>query len=221
MKTLNDVLLEDILPDSITRDETVKGAAEAIDPQLRVIAPYLDFPSIYANFDRLTSPQLDHLAKQWDVTVWRDSWPVSLKRSVLKASIKEKRKKGTAGAVKKALESLGSSASIVEWWQTEPKGTPHTFTIYATQGYTEGVITSEMQEDIIAAIEDAKPLRSHYDFQVQQQARGGFNVCGFIRVLTYASVRPTPMTSTNLEGAMGFVTCARPIVRSHIIATTA
>ena len=218
MKTLDDVVLSDLLPDSITKDENVKAAAEAIDPQLRAISEKIDIPSIYFNIDKLPSGVLDHLAKQYDVTVWRDSWTVSLKRSVLKTAISEKRKKGTKAAVLDALASISSAATIVEWWETNPKGTPHTFTINATQSKIEGVIDAEMQEDLFALIDDAKPLRSHYNFVLQQNATGGINVYGCLRAMSYASIRATGRVTEDVSGSIGIVAGARPIIQRRLIA---
>lgn len=220
MKSLDDIELLDLIPDSIGKDKTVQGAAQAIDPQLRVIAPYLAYPSILARLDELESGQLDHLAVQFDVTVWRDSWPVDLKRSVLKTAIKEKRLKGTVKAVKDALASLGSAAHIVEWWQENPQATPHTFKVYATQAELNGVISAEMQEDVIDAVYDAKPLRSHFEFIVQERGTGTLNICGVVRALAYASIHNEVITSQDIGGDIGLEACARPIVKSFILAST-
>lgn len=219
MKTIYDAKLIDIMPDSISHDKNVRPASDAIDTQLHALASNIDIASIYMNIDRLPSVAMDHLAKQYDISVWRDSWPDNLKRSVLKSAISEKRKKGTVGAVKKALESLGSAASIVEWWQQTPKGAPHTFTIYATQSKIDGVIDSEMQQDIIAMIDDAKPLRSHYNFVVQEHTTGTIGIYGCMRVLTRSVVRTTESAVVDIEGAVGVVAVARPIIKRHLIAT--
>ncbi|MGN1149983.1 MAG: phage tail protein I, partial [Sutterella sp.] len=125
MKDIETVSLLDLMPDSITSDEKVRNAALAIDPQLRLAASKVDLPSVYVSIDKLTSEQLDHLATAWDVTVWRDYWLVEQKRSVIKSAIAEKRKKGTVKAVRNALEPVLPPASITEWWQTTPRGTPH------------------------------------------------------------------------------------------------
>lgn len=219
MKDLDNIELLDVLPDSIAKDEQIKAAAKAIDPQLKTLALMAGLPSLYVNIDRLTGAQLDHLATQYDVTVWRDSWTDELKRSVLKTAISEKRKKGTIGAVKDALESISSAASIVEWWQETPKGTPHTFKVYATQANIEGVIPFELQEDLISLINDAKPLRSHYNFIVQQNGKGGLNVCGRMRVLTHYRLMAGVAVEAQASGGIGITTAARPIIKRHLIAT--
>ena len=188
MKTLNDVRLSDILPDSIAKDAQVSAAATAIDPYLAAVASGREIPAIYASLSRLTGRPLDHIATQWDVSVWRESWPEDLKRSVLSTAIIDKRKKGTVSAVKGALESISSIATIVEWWQKNPKGTPHTFTVYATVSEFEGTLDSELQEDILALIDDNKPLRSHYDFVLQTTGRGEIGLVGVVRPLVFAKL---------------------------------
>ena len=188
MKTLNDVRLSDILPDSIAKDAQVSAAATAIDPYLAAVASGREIPAIYASLSRLTGRQLDHIAPQWDVSVWRESWPEDLKRSVLSTAIIDKRKKGTVAAVKGALESISSIATIEEWWQKNPKGTPHTFTVYATVSEFEGTLDSELQEDILALIDDNKPLRSHYDFVLQTTGRGEIGLVGVVRPLVFAKL---------------------------------
>lgn len=219
MKTLDDVKLSDVLPDSISKDENVAASAKAIDPQLKLIAEKIDIPSLYINIDRLESTQLDHLAMQYDVTVWRDSWPVAVKRSVLKTAISEKRKKGTVSAVKNALASVASQATITEWWQKEPKGTPHTFEIVVTQSSIDGLVPTELQEDLISLIDDAKPLRSHYEFIVQRNLTSGINIWGGINHLIYASVRSSGAVTDIATGTLGMMAVSRPIIKRHIVAS--
>lgn len=129
---LEKVVLDDLLPDSIAKDDGVAAAAKAIDPQLQIASGFVDIPSIYVSIDRQSSTALDHLATQYDVSVWRDTWPLAVKRSVLKTAIADKRRKGTVEAVKQALASVSSAAVIREWWQKTPRGEPHTFEIVAT-----------------------------------------------------------------------------------------
>lgn len=216
-KTLDEVNLIEIVPDSISKDETVKAAADSIDPQLKAVTYAVGLPSIYYNFDTLTSAQLDHLAMQYDVTVWRESWPVTTKRAVLKTMIQDKRKKGTVAAVKDALSALGSAAILEEWWQTTPTGTPHTFKVFATQTEITGIIPADLQEDVIAAINDAKPLRSHYEFIVAQSFGSTLGVCGYIRPLVYSVVRSQPRTAVDAYGSIGIEAAGRVIIRSHLI----
>lgn len=217
MKDLENITLADLLPDSIAKDKKVDASAKAIDPQLKLMTLALDLPALYVSIDKLSSTQLDHLATQYDVSVWRDSWPIDLKRSALKASIADKRKKGTLGAVKRAIASIGSAGTVTEWWQEEPKGTPHTFRIYATQAQHEGVIDDELQEDLIALIDDAKPLRSHYNFVIQHLLQSGMNACAFIRTATYAKIYDDGREVQEIVSSIGVNVAMRAVTRRHLI----
>lgn len=186
MKTLDDVSLLDILPGGLE----VKDEARAIDPQLRAIDT--DAPLIYTRIDALSSGILDHLAAQYDVTVWRDDWPGNVKRSVLKTALEDKSRKGTVASVKNAVSSLGPSVSIKEWWQYG--GAPHTFKIFVAQNEIEGHVAAEVQTDILAAVDDAKPARSLYDFIIEQPLDGVLNMCGIVRAATYARITSTGRT---------------------------
>ena len=52
-----------------------------------------------------------------------------------------------------------------------------------------GVIDAELQEDMMAMVNDAKPLRSHFELVVQETFSGGVNFYGCVRRGVYARVR--------------------------------
>lgn len=185
MRDYKNAVFSDLLPDSIAQDKQAQAAAKALNPYLQEVERQSETVAIVANINKLTSLQLDHLAQEYDLSVWRGSWPVAVKRQVMRTAIAIKSRVGTVQAVKEALASIGSAATIVEWWETEPKGEPHTFTIYATQSDAEGLIDAEMQEDLRALVDDAKPLRSHYDFVMQNKCKTGVNVFACFRSVFY------------------------------------
>lgn len=188
MTEINDVKLSQLIPENLNRDGNVKACADALDPQLQEIALNVDAPSIYLHLDSLTSEQLDHMATQWDASVWRQSWPIEIKRNVINNVIRDKRKKGTLLAVKNAIESIGIIISITEWWQETPKATPHTFKVVASLSDFDGLFEAELQEDAIQLINDAKPVRSHYDFIIETRHSGDIGLIGLYRKLAYARV---------------------------------
>ena len=165
MTEINDVKLSQLIPENLNRDVNVKACADALDPQLQEIALNVDAPSIYLHLDSLTSEQLDHMATQWDASVWRQSWPVEIKRNVINNVIRDKRKKGTLLAVKNAIESIGIIISITEWWQETPKATPHTF-------------------KVVASLSDFD-----YDFIIETRHSGKIGIIGNCRKLSYSRVR--------------------------------
>lgn len=190
MKTVVDIKLEDTLPRSISSDKKVSAAAAAIDPHLQFIGKAINTPMIYLYLAKLSSVQLDHLAAGFNVTPWRDYWSVALKRSAIIANFDNKRKRGTLSAVKKAVESLGSAVYITEWHKQTPPGTPGTFRIVAT--YFDGSTSDEeAQEDVIKAVEDAKPFTRHFELIMAQSAKGGINVYGCIRPMTVVKLHNT------------------------------
>lgn len=188
-KKINEIGVEDLLPSSIKHDATVDSAAKAIDPSLKTLAGDLELPALYANLAKLSGKQLDHIAYGWDASVWRDTWPDDLKRSIIRNVTREKRVRGTVAAVREALNAIGASVSIIEWWQKEPKGEPHTFSVVVTQPEYDGVVDAEMQEDVMALLDDAKPLRSHYDFTIMRVIRAKLGINAIIRPAVYARVR--------------------------------
>ena len=188
MKRLDEITIADLMPDSISGDAQVSATARAIDPQLRLISEAVDRPLILATIDDLSAGVLEHLAVQYDVTAWDSAWSIETKRAALKTAIADKRKKGTRGAVERAIEIVAPLATLTEWWQdTSGDMPPHTFKIELLQ---EGsAVDPEIQANVIAQVDEAKPVRSHYDFQIGQLLRGDLYVSGVLRAISYARVR--------------------------------
>ena len=69
---------------------------------------------------------LPWLAWQLSVDYWEDAWTEHQKRAVIAASIEVHRRKGTPGAMRRIVESLGYGFQLVEWWELNPEGTPCT-----------------------------------------------------------------------------------------------
>ena len=188
MRQLETLDLVETLPEAIRQDEAMRGLAYAFQRQFRKLAQVVDSGALFTNIDTMTSLQLDHLAVMFDLQTWRDYWPVSLKRSVMKSAFVNKRKVGTLAAVREALESIGSASRVIEWWQETPKATPHTFKIAATLKDIEGTLTEQMQEDLQIMIRNAKPARSHYEFVLETTQKGGIGLCGYARSLVDARI---------------------------------
>lgn len=219
MTEIKDVKLSQLIPENLVKDSNVKASADALDLPLQEVSKKVDIPSIYLRLGELTSEQLDHMAAAWDASVWRQSWPINIKRSVLNNVILEKKKRGTLGAVKKAIETIGSYTSITEWWQETPKGTPHTFKVIASLNNYEGVLESDLQEDLFGLIDDAKPVRSHYEFILQKRFAGQIGAIGLYRKLAYARVKGGAISTEETGVTLGFVPGARPVIIRNILGT--
>lgn len=219
MTEIKDVKLSQLVPENLVKDSNVKASADALDPALQEVSGKVDIPSIYIRIDTLTSEQLDHMAAAWDASVWRQSWPIQIKRNVLHNVILEKRKRGTLGAVKKAIETIASFTDLTEWWQETPKGIPHTFKVIASLNNYEGVLESDLQEDLFGLINDAKPVRSHYDFILQKRYTGEIGAIGLYRKLAYARVKGVAMNSEETSVGLGVIPAVRPVIIRNIQGT--
>ncbi len=109
----------------------------------------------------------------WSLSIdaWSDDWPIETKRRMIRNSLILHKIKGTKAAIKKALEIIGVLAEITEWWETNPKLTPHTFRLVAylndnLDRNSEIIITNDTQKKLLNLINNVKPLRSHLDFKL-------------------------------------------------------
>ena len=182
--------LADFAPEHIARDANGVACIAGIDPYLRAVAEACELPALYRRLGELTPDQLDHMAVQMDVDVWRNSWPVEKKRSMILASYDVKRRAGTVGAVRAVLRALGATVQLVEWWETDPKSTPHTFQLTAIASPSSGnsTLTEEEQLDLVRAIDNAKPVRSHYLFTLATAHQSGFFFSANVRHAVYSRV---------------------------------
>ena len=123
------------------------------------------------NPDKLEVDFLPWLAWMVSVDNWSDNWPENIKREMIKNSISLHQIKGTKKAIKKALEIIGISGEIVEWWEASPRMTPHSFdiTAYLNDNINEDadlIIGLDTQRKLINLIENVKPARSHFNFKL-------------------------------------------------------
>jgi phage tail P2-like protein len=138
------------------------------------------------NPDTCPSELLPWLA--WAVCVegWRPEWTDDVKRARIKASIGIHRHKGTLQAVEDAIQSFGAHIAIREWWQTEPRGEPHTFELVLALSEVGDVPAADLIEDVIAEVNLAKPLRSHFTFILGLSSTASMAVSAVGRPATYA-----------------------------------
>lgn len=202
---MSNVHFKRLVSDSLMSDANVRAATDAIDLQLARVDDLTDVPTVLARLDELGSDQLLHVATAVDAAVWREGWPIALKRKITKSAITDKRKKGTLLAVREAVKSIASAVKIVEWWQENPPAPPHTFKIEALLGQIEGVLETEAQDDLIALIDDAKPVRSHYTFTLIRTREARVGVTGAFRAVVYSRIRPV---SVGIARATGSITAA-------------
>ena len=91
---------------------------------------------------------------------WNDNWTDDTKREVIKNSLWVHERKGTLGAVKRALLAMKYDATVIEWFQKSPRGKAGTFSVEVHP--TTGIIADNILQ-IRAMIDAVKRLSAHYD----------------------------------------------------------
>ncbi|SIQ10907.1 phage tail protein I [Marinobacterium stanieri] len=105
-------------------------------------------------------PFLPWLAWAYSVDTWSDAWSTEQKRQVLAASYSVHRSKGTRYALQQALNSLGYSVEVIEWFEDAPKAEPYTFRLVATINQTP-MASLSLYRSLIDVANATKNVRSH------------------------------------------------------------
>lgn len=102
---------------------------------------------------------LPWLADAFSVDTWDPAWTEEQKRQTIKDSVFVHRHKGTIGAVKRALASLGLDVQVQEWFNQIPEGDPFTFRLLvkADQTGADKAALTRVRDVVTAT----KNLRSH------------------------------------------------------------
>ncbi|MFJ5536005.1 phage tail protein I [Vreelandella titanicae] len=115
---------------------------------------------------------LPFLAWAFSVDVWEADWPEATKRAVIAESFAVHRIKGTRLAVEKALAAMGITVTLTEWFEQQPTTRPGTFRARLHLNDNREIadqLSGTFYQQIHHAIQSAKNLRSHYDFDLSAQ----------------------------------------------------
>ena len=153
----------DYLPGPLKHDPKMRAIAEAVTKEALTVSGEIENVLIYSRIDELPEELIDILAYDMHVDWYDYSYPLKVKRDILKSSVKVHKKMGTKYAVEKALGALYPQSEVEEWYQYE--GQPHHFHIVCD--VTENRVTASFQ-DIIKAVMMYKRLSSHLDEVVYQ-----------------------------------------------------
>ncbi|MGN6421974.1 MAG: phage tail protein I [Asticcacaulis sp.] len=106
---------------------------------------------------------LPWLAWSLGVRSWDPTWSEAIKRNQIRQAIPQARQLGTVQSVKNIVHAFGQNVAMREWFQTDPVGEPHTFSVVVSasgQGAPED--EAAFIEALGKEIERVKPLRSHF-----------------------------------------------------------
>ena len=196
----------DLLPPNATELERAfdREAQRAFEPASRI-------PVVW---DPAQCPErlLPYLAWALSVDEWRDAWPLARKRQVIAASVSVHRRKGTIGAIRRALDALDLGVTISRWF--EHGGEP--FTLRAEVEVEDRSLTAEEIALITDTIIRTKAARSWLEsLRVFLTARGSAFVAAAPASGVDMLVGPPPLE----EEAVSYVACAtRSVVTIEVFA---
>lgn len=157
----------------------------------RVAARLSDVPlPLAALWDPATCPMplLPWLAWALSVDSWDPDWVDATKRAAVANSIAEHRIKGTRASVEAVLERFDELVTIVEWHQTAPRRTPHTFEVILPLVLDDGTApggrraSAAFAEQIIREVARTKPLREHFTLIQKLTAEAAVGIQGAARI---------------------------------------
>lgn len=160
-----------LLPPNATQVErNIATAGAAIE---RIPVPIRDL----GDAGKCPANVLPFLAWERSVDRWDPSWPEGTKRAVIDASFFVHQRKGTVGAIRRAIEPLGYLIRVVPWYDMQPEGPRGTF--HLDVGVMDTGITEEMYAELERLIDDAKPLSRHLTgLAISVETRGAVRYTG-------------------------------------------
>lgn len=117
---------------------------------------------------------------------WSSDWPEGVKRARVRKAIAIAKRKGTAESVRTVVESFGGSVAIREWWQSDPKGDPHTFSLVLNLDQDGAPASAAFVDQVIAEVSRAKPVRSTFTFTQGITAQANVGLVAAVRPTIYA-----------------------------------
>lgn len=116
-KSVYDVTLLDLLPESMKHDPSVVALAKAITPEFQLISEEIDRNILLANIDTQPEPVVDLLAWEMHVDFYDPTLSLQQKRELVKSSPEWHRYKGTRWAVEKVTSILYPNSTVEEWFE--------------------------------------------------------------------------------------------------------
>jgi phage tail P2-like protein len=143
------------LPPNLQKDERMKALASVIADELHNTLGLVKENIIYPRINELSEEVLDVLSYDLHVDWYDYNYPVTVKRAVVKDSVKVHMRLGTKYAVVTALGNLHPESEVEEWFEYD--GQPFYFRIILD--VTNSQVPASYSE-IIKAVNFYKSLRS-------------------------------------------------------------
>lgn len=127
MIKLTDARLTDALPKTLAEQPWVQALAEASRKMRRRVMAYADRTRLFCDIYEASEEALDALAVELQTPLYKNDYPLTVKRQIVKNSMLYYIRSGTRGAVEELLADIYQGAEIEEWF--EYGGEPNYFRV--------------------------------------------------------------------------------------------
>lgn len=127
MIKLTDARLTDALPKTLAEQPWVQALAEASRKMRRRVMAYADRTRLFCDIDEASEKALDALAVELQTPLYKNDYPLTVKRQIVKNSMLYYIRSGTRGAVEELLADIYQGAEVEEWF--EYGGEPNYFRV--------------------------------------------------------------------------------------------
>lgn len=155
MTNLYDSNVVDILPEALKNDFKVHALGYALSQAVKKLLDWSVKTSVFATIDSADEPVVDLLAIELGTQYYDVSFPLSVKRDLVKNTLAWYTSAGTTATLKELINAVFGSGDIIEWWQEEDAD-PYTYKIR-----TEAPITGNEVNDFTDTVRKVISVRSH------------------------------------------------------------
>lgn len=127
MIKLTDARLTDALPKTLAEQPWVQALAEASRKMRRRVMAYADRTRLFCDIDEASEEALDALAVELQTPLYKNDYPLTVKRQIVKNSMLYYIRSGTRCAVEELLADIYQGAEVEEWF--EYGGEPNYFRV--------------------------------------------------------------------------------------------
>lgn len=127
MIKLTDARLTDALPKTLAEQPWVQALAEAGRKMRRRVMAYADRTRLFCDIDEASEEALDALAVELQTPLYKNDYPLTVKRQIVKNSMLYYIRSGTCVAVEELLTDIYQGAEVEEWF--EYGGEPNYFRV--------------------------------------------------------------------------------------------
>lgn len=117
MIKLTDARLTDALPKTLAEQPWVQALAEASRKMRRRVIAYADRTRLFCDIDEASEEALDALAVELQTPFYKNDYPLTVKRQIVKNSMLYYIRSGTRGAVEELLTDIYQGAEVEEWFK--------------------------------------------------------------------------------------------------------